>query len=205
MLAVLLALSLLPACAQIPGPEPDEVKLLAATPTEQHDDQPASSPTVLPARAWVLGVPTPIFGAAERALSALQADRPEWDIQLKRGESILQLFEAGEFDLAVVPDATGLGVWDQPIALAVPLTSEWEDLTLEQAQAILVSSSPFIAVRPWAEMTPDLRALRVDGLHPADLGYPLVQPWSLHARPGTEQTPRGVPRHQYPFVRCAHR
>jgi poly-gamma-glutamate synthesis protein (capsule biosynthesis protein) len=192
MLAAILALCLMPACTSTPAPEPTVVKLTSATPTELRENNPAPSPTSLPARAWILGVPTSIAVQAEQALDALLIDHPEWDVQLEPGQPAVPHIEAGDLDLAIVPDAAGFHVWEQPIALAVPLTSEWEDLSFDQAQAILGSGSPFIAALPWSEMTPDLRALRVDGVHPAEPGYPLLQPWSLHARTAAEDVARAL-------------
>ena len=93
---------------------------------------------------------------------------------------------AGAADVWLAPDEKGLPVAQWPIALAVPFASDWRELTLEEAQRIMTEGSPFVAVMPWEALKPSLRSLRVDGLHPSDPGYPLVETWSLHARPGFE-------------------
>ncbi len=192
VLAAIFGLCLLPACTPAATPESALVNQPAPTATALRDDPPPPSPTALPARTWILGVPAPFAVQAEGALTALLADHPAWKLQLEPGQPGLPQIAAGDLDLAIIPDDAGYRVWEQPIALAVPLPSDWVDLSLEQAQAIRDSGSPFIAVLPWAELTPDLRALRVDGLHPAESGYPLLQPWSLHARAEAQEVAQAL-------------
>jgi poly-gamma-glutamate synthesis protein (capsule biosynthesis protein) len=89
-------------------------------------------------------------------------------------------------DLLLLPDTQGIQVTERPLALAVPWTSEWEQVTRKEAEAILDEDSPFVAAIEWSAMTPTMKALRIDGLHPSQLDYPLRTTWSLHARPGLE-------------------
>ncbi len=70
-------------------------------------------------------------------------------------------------------------VHQEPLALNVPFTLEWEATSAEEAATILAEGHPQVVVMPWRELTPDRKALRIDGLHPRDEGYPLVQTWSL--------------------------
>jgi len=164
------------------------------TPLESLESTPAPIPTALPSSTaapteiprLVLGVPPGLAEQASSALAVLSANHPEWVIQLHTSEPDPEQLELGEIDLAVLADSSGFPLIEQPLALAVPLESDWDDLTLEAARELVQEGSPFVAVIEWDEMTPDLRALRVAGFHPGEPGYPLVRSWSLHARSGLE-------------------
>ncbi len=183
---VLPALLLLQGCSTAPpATSPTVIRTQTPVPADEKAPEP-SSPTSTPARDLILGVPLKLAPQAGSALEAFEAASPSWIIQLKPGQPDQNQLDLGLLDLALLPDVGGLWIWDQPIALAVPLTSDWDDLTLDQAQAIMTQASPYVAVLPWVEMTPDLRALRVDGLHPGEPGYPLTRHWSLHSRSDSE-------------------
>lgn len=168
--------------------------IITSTPVTLAEIAPAPppSPTVTPARNLILGVPSEFAIQAGSALEAFAEGSPGWIIQLRPGHTDQDQLDLASLDLALLPDADGLSLWEQPLALAVPLTSDWDDLTLDQAHAIMDQESPYVAVLPWAEMTPGLRALRVDGLHPGDPGYPLNVPWSLHSRSETERVAQAL-------------
>jgi hypothetical protein len=87
----------------------------------------------------------------------------------------------------VDPSLDLLPVSDRAIALAVPWTSEWEQVSKHEAQALLEEDSPFVARVEWPEMTPAMKPLKIDGIHPSQLNYPLRTTWSLHAQPGLEE------------------
>ncbi len=93
---------------------------------------------------------------------------------------------AGEAQLALQRDGDGLVVREEPLAFAVPFTTNWELLNAAEAGAILANGHNLVRVIPWSAMTPDNKALRVDGLHPTDAGYPYREAWSLVAAPGQE-------------------
>jgi len=98
----------------------------------------------------------------------------------------------GNADLALVPGRETILVGSNRIALVVPFGSLQESLTLAQAQQVLDQGSASIQVMDWKDVTVQQRALRVDGMHPADMGYPLLQLWSLIAAPGYEGTAAGL-------------
>jgi len=77
-------------------------------------------------------------------------------------------------------------VRDEPLAFAVPFTTNWELLNAAEAEAILTNGHNLVRPIPWSAMTPDNKALRVDGLHPTDPHYPYRATWSLVAAPGYE-------------------
>ena len=54
------------------------------------------------------------------------------------------------------------------------------------AQVILTGGHNLVRAIPWSAMTPDSKALRVDGLHPTDGEYPFHEAWALAAAPGSE-------------------
>jgi poly-gamma-glutamate synthesis protein (capsule biosynthesis protein) len=72
----------------------------------------------------------------------------------------------------LIENGAGQLVWQEPIALAVPFTTEWEFITQADAEAILANGHPLATVLPWSALTPDLKPLRVDGRHPTDPDYP---------------------------------
>ncbi|MBP7997663.1 MAG: CapA family protein [Chloroflexi bacterium] len=88
--------------------------------------------------------------------------------------------------LTLVPGETTLPVGTIPLALVVPFTHRWEDVDGVMAQYILANGHELAVVRPWREITPQFKALRVDGLRPPDEGYPLQQPWGISAMAGYE-------------------
>jgi poly-gamma-glutamate synthesis protein (capsule biosynthesis protein) len=67
--------------------------------------------------------------------------------------------------------------------LAVPFATEWETVTLSEAQRIIAEGHPLAVALPWNRLIPSLRALRVDGWLPVAEDYPLVRQWSLLASP----------------------
>ena len=92
----------------------------------------------------------------------------------------------GRVGLALIRGADGIVVREEPLAFAVPFTTTWELLNAAEAQAILDGGHNLVQAIPWSAMTPDNKALRVDGLHPTDAGYPFREAWSLVAAPGNE-------------------
>ncbi len=153
----------------------------STTPTETHQPTPTSLPDSL-----VLGIEARWKDAVESALIALPEGALPTSILIEiRDPSDLYL-DRETLDLALLPDALGIPVTSRMIALAVPWTSEWEQISLEEAQTIIEQGSAFVAVGEWPELPVTLKPLRVDGYHPSQNDYPLRQSWSLHARPGYE-------------------
>ncbi len=88
--------------------------------------------------------------------------------------------------LAIVPHGNGTLLYQSPIALTVPFTTEWEVVTLAQAEEILATGHALVTVIDWHTIEPTHKALRVDGRHPTDPDYGLQQSWSLIAAEGYE-------------------
>jgi poly-gamma-glutamate synthesis protein (capsule biosynthesis protein) len=88
--------------------------------------------------------------------------------------------------VALVVGTEGLFCGQRELALVVPFTSQWESITLAEAEHILTDGSPFVAMMDWADMPATHKALKVDGLRPGDPGYPLMQSWSLVTATGYE-------------------
>jgi poly-gamma-glutamate synthesis protein (capsule biosynthesis protein) len=95
--------------------------------------------------------------------------------------------ERGSAQLAFVPGNEGLPVGIIRMALVVPFGSLVESLSMEEAQQVLDQGSHSIEVVDWRDVSPDQIVLRVDGKHPGDADYPLVQRWALYAAPKFEE------------------
>ena len=170
-----------------------ELEETAATVSDQQPESPtpaasqvvAATETPLP-ESLTLGLPPRWLSAGEAALASLPAGSIANSIRLQVMEPSLAQLQSGSIDLAILPDSAGTPVADRMLALAVPWTAEWEHVSLEEAESILDEGSPFVAVLEWPELSPTLKPLRVNGLHPSQPDYPLKENWSLHVRPGLE-------------------
>lgn len=98
----------------------------------------------------------------------------------------------GRAQLAVVQGEAGPVVREEPLAFAVPFTTNWELIGAADAEAILANGHSLVQVIPWSAMTPVNKALRVDGQHPTDPDYPYRQTWSLSAAPGYEDAAKAL-------------
>jgi poly-gamma-glutamate synthesis protein (capsule biosynthesis protein) len=101
--------------------------------------------------------------------------------QLDVGPTSADDLADGWVDAVLIEGGSGLPVGERPIALAVPFTSQWETLTLKQAEEILDQGSDFIQAVDWAQMQPDMKSIPVEGFHPSEPDYPLQRSWSLLA------------------------
>jgi poly-gamma-glutamate synthesis protein (capsule biosynthesis protein) len=121
-------------------------------------------------------VPQQWLPAAQTAVSAANADPAAgvtW--QISGGETAdVRLQSDGE---------EGLLVAQTPLVLAVPFTLDWEEVTGEEAQAILDLGNEQVTLLPWSELDASRKALRIDGRGPAEPDYPLQETWSLVADP----------------------
>jgi hypothetical protein len=154
--------------------EPAAFATSSQTPTITITPKPEPVRMVVPER-WA--------GMAEQAIAAIGSPG-KW--QLTVDDDPGQRLDQGAADLALVAGGEGVPAGERVLALAVPFTSEWEDVPLEQAQEMIAEPSPFAAVLDWVDMTPTLKSLTVDGAHPGDAEYPLKQRWSVIAAPGFE-------------------
>lgn len=137
---------------------------------------PTSTPTPLP--PIPTPTPMPLILAAPIGWDNL-ADwlPPTWLLQLEEDPALL--LGNGVVDAALLPNEDGELVGKYPIALTVPFTLDWHEVSMTRAREIIADGHAMVLVQPWAEMSPDRRALRVNGRSPADPDYPLQETWSL--------------------------
>jgi poly-gamma-glutamate capsule biosynthesis protein CapA/YwtB (metallophosphatase superfamily) len=158
-----------------------------------HSPSASETPTLIPTvstsptpQPVVLAVPAQWSEAALGALEEANAhDGPWlWKLDIREDTTAESMLRAAQVSLVI--EAEGIPCGQRPLALVVPFTSQWESVTSEEAQHILSEGSPFIAAMDWADMPVTHKALKVDGLHPGDPNYPLLQSWSLISATGYE-------------------
>ncbi len=172
---------------------PDPIETPAAEQTHSAGHTPTNNPpppepiptSALP-QHLLLGVPPQWVQAAERAIEHLSGKESNWEWVVESSTDLDENLQQGIFDLALLHDSDGVPVGSRPLSLAVPLSSSWVQISLSEAEQILTEGSPYVAVMDWSEITPNMRSLLVDGLHPSDPDYPLRDEWSLHSSPGFE-------------------
>jgi poly-gamma-glutamate capsule biosynthesis protein CapA/YwtB (metallophosphatase superfamily) len=76
------------------------------------------------------------------------------------------------------------------IVLAIPLFTAWETVSLAEAERILQEGHPLVTAQFWSELSPENKALRVDGRGPADPAYPLQQRLSLYSNSSLDESLR---------------
>lgn len=131
---------------------------------------PVAAPTNTPLPPLTLSVLAGWETIIEEALSNAATSRV-WQIVPENEPANAQLVENG----------TGQLVWQEPIVLAVPFTTEWEFITQVDAEAILANGHELVTALPWSALTPDLKPLRVDGRFPTDPDYPFHNRLSLQS------------------------
>jgi poly-gamma-glutamate synthesis protein (capsule biosynthesis protein) len=126
-----------------------------------------------------LKVPAEWESVALEAIALLSSSDDQLSWKLDVGQPSIDDVEASRVDAVLIEGSQGILVAERPIALAVPFTSQWGELSLQQAEEILVGGSPFIEPMDWADMQPDMKSVSVEGYHPSDPEYPLQRRWSL--------------------------
>ncbi|MCB8920194.1 MAG: CapA family protein [Ardenticatenaceae bacterium] len=120
---------------------------------------------------------------------------PQWDAALDALPPLWQTLAMadpavalanGKANAALLHDNSGYLIQQTALALTVPFTLDWHDITLAQAQEIMANGHADVIVLPWDEMTPERRPLRIDGRSPSAPDYPLQNSWSLAAAPQTD-------------------
>jgi poly-gamma-glutamate synthesis protein (capsule biosynthesis protein) len=181
--------------ATIAAATPLPAATATATPRPTATDQPTATPTNTPQPTA-----TPTATATPQRLTLAAA--PEWEGALAAalegdGDSLTPGYEwtlliaddpaaelaAGRAQAALVVDGAGAVVREEPLAFSVPFTTNWELINAADAAAILANGHNLVRVIPWSGMTPENKALRVDGLHPTDPDYPYRRVWTLAAAP----------------------
>ncbi len=156
-----------------------------AEPTVTATPQPTLTPTPLP--AMTLAVPPMWETAALLAVDALSAGGGQafaWSVM--NTDDPAAALANGTAQVALQPGAAGELVRNEPLALAVPFTANWAWVNALEAESILANGHRLAQPIPWSAITPDLKALRVDGLHPHDASYPYRDDWSLMSASGAE-------------------
>ncbi len=167
-----------PTAVETAAPPPQPTTLPPATSTAV----PTSQPTTAPRPKVILSIPPDWEPTISPLIAQLNQSSAAWNWQLAPGGDA----DNQTANITLSNDANGVIVQRQPLALAVPFTTQWENMTLAQAQYILSNRHNLIVVLPWDALTPDWKALRVDGRFPTDADYPFHDSWSLAAEPGYE-------------------
>ncbi len=159
-----------PAAEASPTAAPTQTPFIELTPEPSPTPEPSSTP--LP--PITLFVPDSWREEAAAAINQLNqtAVSRTW-----------RLVDESEAEARLVNDPSGIIVHESALALAVPLTMDWESVSYDQAQAIIHEGHDSVTLIPWADMEAGQKALRIDGLGPADAGYPLHETWSLIGEP----------------------
>ena len=195
LLIILLLLGLLPACQ----PQETAVSILptpaatAVIPTQQPPTPLPPLPTILPTQSpTAIPTPSPTPTPTPLTLAVL----PEWETavspalaspwQLTITDTPTDLLTAGAADAAIDWNNNGTLILQNPIALTVPFTMNWDNITQAEAEQIMANGHPDVIVQLWSEMEPTRKALRINGQSPADLNYPFQERLTLSANAGTE-------------------
>ncbi len=153
----------------------------SATPTDIPTREPR--PTVVPTSTLV---PVISFSVPDQWQERAKAAEDLLNQESSVGEWLLVPNDAAS-DIQLVKDSGHLIVGNQPLALAVPFTTDWEDTTIDYVEEIILKGHDLVTVMPWSEITPSQKALRIDGRFPTDENYPLQETWSLQTSPGFKQ------------------
>lgn len=174
---------LFPPCPQPPLPPPAAATLPpSATPLPTATATPIPSPTPLPLVR--LAYPAGWEARLEPLLATLQNSGWQWQgLPVSAPAGALA---AGQADLALDAGQEGLPAGARPLAVAIPFTTPWEETSLAKAQEIQTYGNSLAQIVPYDTLTPERKALRIDGLRPIDPGYPLQQPYALAAAAGYE-------------------
>ncbi len=149
-----------------PPPQASLTAVAGASPTPP----PSPTPSSTPPPETTLYVPESWPGDREKLAAAMT------DLSTA---TLWRLVEEAEADVRLRKDDSGMLVSRATLALAVPFSTEWHDVSSEEAARIVDEGHEVAVLVPWTEMKSDQRALRIDGFGPADSNYPLVESWSL--------------------------
>lgn len=161
----------------VPSPQPAALATLAPSPVPPtFTPVPLPTPTATavpsptPRPSVALFVPNEWQDAAQRAVDTLNSAGDGWQWSLT---------DDVQAAVRLVNGSEGTVVHQEPLALTVPFTTEWEATDGETANDIVANGHPLVEVRPWRGMPPTQKALQVDGRLPGDEGYPFQTTWSL--------------------------
>jgi poly-gamma-glutamate synthesis protein (capsule biosynthesis protein) len=95
--------------------------------------------------------------------------------------------EEGLADLIISTDSGDFSAGRRPLVLTVPYSTDWDQLTIDEANEIILNGHPLIEVQYIFELSPNTRAIKIDGVGPFDVNYPLRQSWSVIPKKGFEE------------------
>ena len=162
----------------LPNPTSTPVATIRSTPTST----PAATPTPIP----LTQIPLPEVSLHVPAQWREKVEAILQDPQQSKTRR-WQIVSDANADVRLVNESGQLIISQEPLVLAVPFTTEWENISSEEAENIISQGHNLITVMPWSAMPQGHRALRIDGRFPADDDYPWHDIWSLHAAPGYEE------------------
>ncbi|MCA9874093.1 MAG: CapA family protein, partial [Anaerolineales bacterium] len=162
-------------------PTPAPTATLTAVPptdTPQPTTAPTATATPLPTPKTAVSLSVPAQWL-ERVSQALGQSEAAWEWQIVPEDT-------PNAAIALVNNADGVLVAQEPLVLAVPFNHSWNYANLAEAQAIVANGHPLAQAMPWSAMLPTQRPLLIDGYQPDDPEYPLWDQWSLVGQPGYE-------------------
>ncbi|MCP4360544.1 MAG: CapA family protein [Chloroflexi bacterium] len=155
------------------------------TPLPTQTAEPTSVPsTPTPNPPIILAVSAEWETAVAPLISQLNTPRQPWQMQVFEAPEML--LADGQTQLALSENGAGTIVFQEPLALTLPWITDWEFITLADAQDIIANGHQLVSVLPWSQITPDQKALRVDGLAPDDPAYPLQTTLYLQTAEGMD-------------------
>lgn len=152
------------------------------TPVPQPPTPTVELPTITPQAPIRIAVAPEWETAVSEAISTQTGIR--W--QLIVSDNPLANLNENSAQIAITNSTEGTLVHQEPIVLSVPFTTEWEAVTLAEAQQIIDQGHALAQVSKWTDIPPMSKTLRVDGYAPDDAAYPLQKRLSLTAVPNTE-------------------
>ncbi|RMG99860.1 MAG: CapA family protein, partial [Chloroflexi bacterium] len=170
-----------PHLAQRPTIFPTTTPLPTIAPPATITPAPTSAPVIL-----TVAIPNEWTDTVTPILQTANQTQPTWQWELLATDDPASALANGTAEVALLPDTNGTAVWREPLTLAVPFTHPRQNLTQAEADTIIASSHPDIRLIPWTSLTPEWRALPIDGRFPPDADYPYQRTWSLVAQAGPE-------------------
>jgi hypothetical protein len=164
--------------ASVVSPSPTETSEVAITVPLDLSPQP---------RIVRIAAPNHLLPLVNEAIRMAQLNHPQWMWETIVSEQPENLLEQGRAQLAIVDGDKGLFVGRTPLVLAIPFTSEWEGVSLQDAQRIMNEGHDLVSILDWLQKPCTLKALKIDGLRPTDRDYPLQREWHLIAAEGYEK------------------
>ncbi len=156
----------------LPAETPESTLMAIPAPSPSPPPRPSPTASAAPLPLMKLSVPA---SWQERAAVAVE--------QLNRSatEREWRLAADPQADIRLTNSGAGVPIREVPLVLAVPFTTPWESVSLDEAEKIMSGGHEMVSIVPWAQLPPGHKSLKIEGLGPADADYPLRETWSLVA------------------------